>query len=42
MDVTREEALAGVKKTLEGVKTDYTYAEAALKKFYEEGGAEEA
>ncbi|CAO1632969.1 unnamed protein product [Sympodiomycopsis kandeliae] len=39
MDISREEALKKVGKTLEGVKKDYVTAEAALKKFYEEEGA---
>lgn len=38
MDITREEALEKVQKTLKAVKEDYTVAEAALKKFYEEEG----
>lgn len=39
MDISREEALKKVAKTLGDVKKDYKSAEAALKKFYEEEGA---
>lgn len=39
MDISREEALKKVAKTLEDVKKHYVSAEAALRKFYEEEGA---
>lgn len=39
LDISREEALKRVAKTLEDVKKHYTSAEKALKKFYEDEGA---
>ncbi|CAO1613347.1 unnamed protein product [Parajaminaea phylloscopi] len=37
LDITEKEALQKVEKTLQDVKTSYTKAEGALKKFYDEG-----
>lgn len=42
LDISEEEALAKVEKTLKDVKSHYTRAESALKKFYEEGEGGEA
>ena len=40
MDITKEEALDKVEKTLKDVKTNYSKAEAALRQFYGSEGEE--
>lgn len=41
MDITKEEALEKVQKTLKDVKTNYSKAEVALRQFYGGGDGEE-